>query len=290
MTVQNHRANPDQADTFICHASEDKETMARPLHKALTDLGLHAWLDESDIPWGESIRQGIDAGLSNCRSATVILSRVFFSKYWTQYELDGIFQRRMQDGLPFFPIQHGITIEEIRNHSPALAGIKLLNSNDHSIEGMAAAIANGLGEPRSTILQESKQPKASSTIGGRTFGVIYVAQQGTPELPEELVAEIPSFSFQSEPTGWIRMVENDDELEFIIEGDKLRVQLDRKGQWSMSELQADQLSDSGGPFSMIIRKDGEPQIYLPSLVSTSSKGFLYGPAGPSGWKTFQILK
>ena len=32
----------------------------------------------------------------------------------------------MQDGLPFFPIQHGITIEEIRNHSPALAGINLL--------------------------------------------------------------------------------------------------------------------------------------------------------------------
>ena len=290
MTVQNHRANPDQADTFICHASEDKETMARPLHRALTDLGLHAWLDESDIPWGESIRQGIDEGLSNCRSATVILSRIFFSKYWTQYELDGIFQRRMQDGLSFFPIQHGITIEEIGDYSPALAGIKLLNSNDHSIKGMAAAIADRLGEPRSTTLQESGQPQASPTVAARTFGVIYVAQLGTPELPEELVAELPSFAFQSDPTGWIRLVENEEELELIIEGDKLRVQLDRKGQWSMSELQADQVSNSSDPFSMIIRKDREPQIYLPSLVSTSGKGFLYGPGSPSGWRTFQILK
>ena len=67
--MQNPQANPAQADTFICHASEDKETMARPLHKALTNLGLHAWLDESDIPWGESIRQNIDTGLSQCRSS-----------------------------------------------------------------------------------------------------------------------------------------------------------------------------------------------------------------------------
>ena len=286
--MQNPRANPAQADTFICHASEDKETMARPLHKELTDLGLHAWLDESDIPWGESIRQNIDTGLSQCRSATVILSRIFFSKYWTQYELDGIFQRRMSEGMPVLPIQHGITIEEIRSHSPSLAGLRLLNSNDHSIEQIAEAITERLGGPRSNAQQPSSQPVISAPSIARTFGVIYVAPTGTPVIPETLEPENHVFAFHTEPSGWVRMVENDEELEYVIDRDKLRVQLDRRGQWNGSEFQADQLSDSGNPFSMIIRRDGEPQIHLPSLVSTSNSGSFFSPASPSGWRTFKI--
>ena len=39
----------NQPDTFICHASEDKEAIARPLHEALAKLGVRSWLDESEI-------------------------------------------------------------------------------------------------------------------------------------------------------------------------------------------------------------------------------------------------
>ena len=286
--MQNQPASPEQADTFICHASEDKETMARPLHKGLTDIGLHAWLDESDIPRGESIRRNIDMGLSQCKSATVILSRIFFSKYWTQYELDGIFQRRMSEGMPVLPIQHGITIEEIRSHSPSLAGLRLLNSNDFSIEQIAEAISERLGGLRSGIQQPTGQPVISAPSGGRTFGVIYIAPTGTPVLPDTLVPERHGFASLGQPRGWVRMVDNDEELEYVIDRDKLRVQLDRRGQWNGGELQADQLSESGNPFSMIIRRDGEPQVCLPSLASTSDRGFLYSPGSPSGWRTFQI--
>ena len=286
--MQNRLTNASQPDTFICHASEDKEALARPLHKALTELRLHAWLDESDIPWGESIRQRIDQGISVCRSATVILSRIFFDKYWTQYELDGIFQRRMGEGMPLFPIQHGITIEEIRGHSPSLAGINLLNSNEHTIERIAAAIADRLGEPRSLTQQPSDQPPVSAAEGARTFGVIYVAPAGTPELQEGQELELHTFAFLGEPTGWMRMVEHNEELEYVIDQDKLRVQIDRGGQWSGTEYQADQLMFSGEPFSVIIRRDERRQIYLPSLVSTSSRGFLLTSGSASGWRSFQV--
>ena len=46
--------NRSQADTFICHASEDKEAIARPIHKALAEVGAYAWLDESEIRLGHS--------------------------------------------------------------------------------------------------------------------------------------------------------------------------------------------------------------------------------------------
>ena len=136
--------NRTQPDTFICHASEDKEVIARPIHKALTELGLYAWLDESEIRLGQSIRQKIDEGLANCRSATVILSRPFFSKNWLQYEMDGIVGRQMQGEILLFPIQHGITIEEIRDYSPPLGGLSLWNSSDHSPAKIAAEIARQL--------------------------------------------------------------------------------------------------------------------------------------------------
>ena len=290
----NNDTRENQPDTFICHASEDKEYMARPLHKALSEAGVSAWLDESEIRLGQSIRQKIDEGLANCRSATVILSRPFFMKNWTQYEMDGIVGRKMQGEILLFPIQHGITIEEIRTYSPSLAGLYLWNSAEHSFQNIAAEIAGQLGvetqTPAGHQVSQTDKPQGTPelTSVARTFGVIYVAPAGTPELPEGQVAEIQSFAYHREPSGWIRMVEDDQELEYIIERDKLRIQVDRGGQWGSSEYQADQLVFSGEPFSVIIRRGGERQIYLPSLVSTSNRGFILTSGSASGWRTFQL--
>ena len=253
----------------------------------MTDLGLHAWLDESDIPWGESIRQNIDTGLSQCRSATVILSRIFFSKYWTQYELDGIFQRKMQDGLPFFPIQHGITIEEIRNHSPALAGINLLNSNDHTVEQIAEFMSQRLGGPQKQQVVSPSQ--VTVPVPARpTFGVFYIAAAGTPALPDNVEPKRDAFSFHSDPKGWFGMVDSNEELEYVIEGNTVRVRLDWGNQWSGSEYQAAKMVSEGNPVALMIRGGGKLQEYLPSLVSLSKGSLFSGSPSRSGWLTFEI--
>ncbi len=283
-----HRPNnSEQPDTFICHASEDKETLARPLHKALTELGLHAWLDESDIPWGESIRQRIDQGISACRSATVILSRIFFDKYWTQYELDGIFQRRMGEGMHLFPIQHGITIEEIRSHSPSLAGINLLNSNDHTIEGIATMIKERLGGPRPKDGRDPSVPEPTTVSAGPTFGVFYIAPAETPPLPQGVEPQQNAAFLFGDTTGWIRMVNDNEELEFVIEDATVRVRLDWGNQWSGSEIQAAQMVSGGEPFAILIRQAGEPQIHIPKLVSRSQRGLFSSSPNRSGWMTFE---
>ena len=48
--MQRNFMNRSQPDTFICHASEDKEAIARPIHEALAEAGVYAWLDESENP------------------------------------------------------------------------------------------------------------------------------------------------------------------------------------------------------------------------------------------------
>ena len=179
----------NQPDTFICHASEDKEAIARPLHEALAKLGVRSWLDESEIRLGQSIRQEIDTGLAGCRSATVILSRPFFAKNWPQYEMDGIVGRAMQGEILLFPIQHGITIQEIRDHSPPLAGLNLWNTAERPPEAIADEIAGQLGivkpatSGQTTGLPAAPAESPTTPPPARTFGTFYIAPAGMGGTP-----------------------------------------------------------------------------------------------------------
>ena len=289
--------NKSQPETFICHASEDKEGIARPIHQALEDIGIYAWLDESEIRLGQSIRQKIDEGLAECRSATIILSRPFLSKNWTQYEMDGIVGRLMQGEILLFPIQHGITIEEIRKYSPSLAGLSLWNSSDYSPEQIASEIASQLRAklqiPSHTPVAPTMQPSEGSQAqsGARAFGTFYVAPPGTEQLPPNMDPEIDPWVFFSNPTdlkGWIPVVESNEELEYVIEGKTLRIRLSWGNSWGGSEFQAAQMLSGDEPFTLTIRQASGEQVYLPTVVNKSPASFLTGHDSRSGWMTFLV--
>ena len=299
-TVLNRFSGGNQPDTFICHASEDKEFMAKPLHQALSEAGVYAWLDESEIRLGQSIRQKIDEGLANCRSATVILSRPFFMKNWTQYEMDGIVGRQMQREILLFPIQHGITIEEIRNHSPSLAGISLWNSSNHSPEKIAAEIASQLEVAKSaaavtTTEHTSRQSgTAEGARTGPTFGKFYIAAKGTPELPENSEPKVDAFLFLANPRdveGWTPVLHSQEELEYVLERGTLRLRLSwgngSSFTYSGAEFMTAQMLNGSDPFALMIRRTANPQIHLPSVVNTSPESVLTGTTNRSGWMTFQ---
>ena len=289
--------NRSQPDTFVCHASEDKEAIARPIHKALAEVGVYAWLDESEIRLGQSIRQKIDEGLANCRSATVILSRPFFSKNWPQYEMDGIVGRQMQGEILLFPIQHGITIEEIRGYSPSIAGLSLWNSSSHSPVDIASEIANQLGIAKPTPIQSPETPTiqphggSEGPSGARAFGTFYIAPAGTKELRPSVEPETDALLLFSNPTdfqGWIPVVESREELEYVIEGETLRVRLSWGNSWGGGEFQAAQMLSGEEPFALTIRRTNGEQVYLPTVFNSSPTSFLTGSTSRSGWMTFLI--
>lgn len=129
-------------DLFISHASEDKEELVRPLAVALEGLGVKVWYDEFTLKVGDSLRKSIDSGLSNSRFGTVILSSSFFSKNWTQYELDGMTAKEMDGRKMILPIWHKVTKNEVMKFSPTLADKVALNSSIHSIEEIAQQISD----------------------------------------------------------------------------------------------------------------------------------------------------
>ena len=112
-----------KARIFICHASEDKKAVARPLAKQLQKLSFDVWYDEFSIKMGDSLRGSIDKGLAKCDFGVVVLSTSFFDKMWPQEELAGLTSKEIsKKGKVILPIWHDIDFEIVNSFSPTLAG------------------------------------------------------------------------------------------------------------------------------------------------------------------------
>jgi TIR domain len=131
-------------DVFICHASEDKGAIARPLAEELTRRGWQVWFDEFEIELGDSLRQKIDAGLAVSRFGVVILSESFFKKDWPQRELDGLVARETSRGEKVvLPIWHEVDAPHVAKYSPLLAG-RLAAKSDRGLKAITDEIESGL--------------------------------------------------------------------------------------------------------------------------------------------------
>lgn len=127
-------------DVFISHASEDKNEVVRPLAEALRADGLEVWYDEFELRIGDSLRRKIDTGLARSRFGVVVLSKAFFGKGWTNYELDGLVTRTVSGEQILLPIWHNITKQELIGYSPSLADKVARNTASHTVEEIAREI------------------------------------------------------------------------------------------------------------------------------------------------------
>ena len=129
-------------DLFISHATEDKETVVRPLALELRQRGVSVWYDEFELRIGDSLRRRIDAGIARSRFGLVVLSKSFFAKGWPQYELDGLVTMAVGGNQVLLPIWHEISKDELLSYSPSLADKVALRTADYSIAEIAAEIAS----------------------------------------------------------------------------------------------------------------------------------------------------
>ena len=128
-------------DVFISHASEDKDSVVRPLAQALVAKGLKVWYDEFELKIGDSLRRKIDSGLAKSKFGIVVLSQSFIKKGWTNYELDGIISKANTGEQVLLPIWHGITKQEVLDYSPSLADKVARNTASYTVEEIAEEIA-----------------------------------------------------------------------------------------------------------------------------------------------------
>ena len=226
---------------------------------ALSTQGLEIWYDVYELKIGDRVRDKIDEGLVHSRSGLVVFSPKFFEKHWPQYELDGLIARQMAGEPVILAIWHRLTMAEIAQRSPSLTNIYALNSSIDSVDEIARKVAikvKGTAGP-STVPPPTP---VNATTQSRTFGIFYTAPQGTPELPP---GQMPTRAgFTPAPKGWLSVTATDEELEYILDGNSLRVRLHWGSSWSGDEVYAMQLVTGGSPFALTIRHAHSEQVYL----------------------------
>lgn len=133
-------------DAFICHATEDKNALVRPLATMLRKMGFYIWYDEFALRIGDSLRQSIDKGLVNSNYGIVILSKSFFAKNWPQYELNGLTAKEIDGKKVILPVWHEVTKADILKYSPPLADKIAADTSRQTIREIAKQIALVLNE------------------------------------------------------------------------------------------------------------------------------------------------
>ena len=136
---------PDPSwDVFISYASEDKDSVARPLAAALRNFGLRVWLDEQEISLGDGLTGKINEGLAHSRYGVVILSPDFLAKEWPKRELGALLAIEFKHGKRVLPVLHNLELESILRDFP-LMGDKLCVSTAAGIKAVAAEVSRATG-------------------------------------------------------------------------------------------------------------------------------------------------
>lgn len=129
----------DEYDVFISHAFEDKEDFVEEFVMELKKLNITVWYDNSQMKWGDSMRERIDGGLKKSKFGIVILSPNYIheGKYWTKAELNGLFQMETINGKTILPIWHNLTKKQVVDYSPIIADRKALTTASMTAQEIA---------------------------------------------------------------------------------------------------------------------------------------------------------
>lgn len=125
-------------DVFISHATKDKVSYVNKLADAIKDTGLSVFYDTDSIAWGDSIPAKVEEGLANCNRAVVVISKNYFGRKWTEYEIMSLLRRQNSEGKKLImPILHRISKKQLIEHYPELANISFKYSKNCSCVDLA---------------------------------------------------------------------------------------------------------------------------------------------------------
>jgi hypothetical protein len=176
-------------ELFVCHASEDKQVVARPLTEKLRAANYNVWYDQDELLVGDDLTEKIARGLSQSRYSIVILSPAFFAKRWTFRELSGIRQLDQVNATRILPVWHGVTLDDVNAHYPWLAnrlGVSTDQGMDYVVQQLLEAIhheatrvsQNVLNQPvihrRTQELLEAARESNGQIIYVKTFEGVFV--------------------------------------------------------------------------------------------------------------------
>lgn len=105
---------------FLSYAGEDA-VLAEKIGRALMAKGIDTWWAGWSLAAGDSIRQKIDEGLSDCTHFVVLLTPRSIEKPWVKTEIDAAFVMKVEERCRFIPLRSGLKIGAL---TPLLATMR----------------------------------------------------------------------------------------------------------------------------------------------------------------------
>ncbi|NMW89542.1 toll/interleukin-1 receptor domain-containing protein [Mobiluncus curtisii] len=139
-SIEKQGPQPEKYDIFLCHAWEDRRSIAKDLNDALENAGVSVWFSEKVVLLGSNLMREIDKGLSESRAGLVLVTESFIKRIKAEGVADKELSALLARDL-LVPIVHGVTYEDLREESPLLASRSGLDTADDTLEEIAAKIS-----------------------------------------------------------------------------------------------------------------------------------------------------
>lgn len=139
-SIEKQGSQPEKYDIFLCHAWEDRRSIAKDLNDALENAGVSVWFSEKAVLPGSNLMREIDKGLSESRAGLVLVTESFIKRIKAEGVADKELSALLARDL-LVPIVHGVTYEDLREESPLLASRSGLDTSDDTLEEIAAKIS-----------------------------------------------------------------------------------------------------------------------------------------------------
>ncbi|ALN17283.1 TIR domain-containing anti-phage reverse transcriptase [Ectopseudomonas mendocina] len=106
--IQKIKSEHNMYDVFLCHASEDKDAIVKPLYDELKELGLSVFLDGEEIGWGDSLIDIINKALHKSKYVIAVMTENSVDKKWPQKEINAVLSNEIKhDKNKLLPLIHG---------------------------------------------------------------------------------------------------------------------------------------------------------------------------------------
>jgi hypothetical protein len=139
--------NAEVPRVYLAHASEDHETLAKPLAERLLAQGIDVWLDGWEIRAGDSLRRKMEEGLGSCTHFMVLLTPKSLGKPWVETEVDVGFVKSVEGKSRFIGVRCGVTVSALSPFLQTLRCPEVDLASDAAVDALIADIYGASRKP-----------------------------------------------------------------------------------------------------------------------------------------------